>query len=114
MGGIMGLYGGMSESDWEQLALDTLGEIGWQPVHGKDVSPGSGEREKWEDLHIPSRMLAAMRRLNPEVPEQYLQQALAEIVTPTSNDAITENYRLHMAVAEGYRGITYIDHDGAE
>ncbi len=110
----MGLHGGMSESEWEQLALDTLGELGWQPVHGKDVAPGSGEREKWEDLHIPSRMLAAMRRLNPEVPEQYLQQALAEIVTPTSNDAITENYRLHMAVAEGYRGITYIDHDGAE
>ena len=55
-----------------------------------------------------------MRRLNQQVPEQYLQQALAEIVTPRSNDAITENYRLHKAVVEGFRGITYIDPDGVE
>ncbi|HYP61172.1 MAG TPA: hypothetical protein VEQ36_12150 [Thermomicrobiales bacterium] len=59
-------------------------------------------------------MLAAMRTLNPQVPEQYLQQALAEITTPRSNDAITENYRLHKAIVEGFRGITFIDPDGVE
>jgi type I restriction enzyme R subunit len=110
----MGMHGGMSESDWEQLALDTLAELAWEPKNGKEIAPGSGEREKWEDLHIPSRMLAAMRTLNPQVPEQYLQQALAEITTPKSNDAITENYRLHKAIVEGFRGITYLDPDGVE
>lgn len=110
----MGMRGGMRESDWEQIALDTLSELAWAPRQGKEIAPGTGEREKWEDLHIPSRMLAAMRILNPQVPEQYLQQALAEIVTPKSNDAITENYRSHKAVVEGFRGITYIDPDGIE
>ena len=78
------------------------------------IAPGSGQREKWEDLHIPSRMLEALRKFNPTVPVQYLQQALAEIVAPTSTDAITENYRIHKYLTDGYRGITFIDSDGRE
>lgn len=104
----------MSDAEWEQLALDTLGELGWQPETGISIAPGSGEREKWEDLHIPSRMLEALRKFNPSVPVLYLQQALAEIIAPTSNDAISENYRIHKYLADGYRGITYVDSDGRE
>jgi len=91
----MSTSAGMSEDEWEHLALDTLAELGWTVTGGQHIAPGSGEREKWEDLHIPSRMLEALRKFNPEVPIQYLQQALAEIVTPKSIDAITENHRIH-------------------
>ncbi len=106
--------GGMSESDWEQLALDTLAELAWTPLHGNKIAPGSGERERWEDLHIPSRMLAAMRKFNPQVPAEYLLQALAAITSPTSIDAITENYRMHGYLVDGFRGISYIDSEGQE
>ena len=106
--------GGMSEGDWEQLALDTLAELAWTPLHGITIAPGSGERERWEDLHIPSRMLAAMRTFNPEVPAEYLLQALAAITSPTSIDAITENYRMHGILVDGFRGISYIDSEGQE
>ena len=105
---------GMSEDEWEHLALDTLAELGWTVAGGQQIGPGSGEREKWEDLHIPSRMLAALHKFNPAVPAQYLQQALAEIVSLKSNDAITENHRVHTFLTEGFRGITYIDSDGLE
>ena len=105
---------GMAEGDWEDFALEILAELGWEPKTGHDIAPGSGERESWEDLHIPSRMFDALRRLNPEVPNEYLQQALVEIVAPTSNDAITENYRVHGWLTTGFRGITYIDEDGQE
>ena len=63
---------------------------------------------------LPGRLLAAMRRLNPLVPAEYLEQALAEIVAPKSQDAIAENYRLHQILVDGYRGISYIDSDGIE
>lgn len=106
--------GGMSEGDWEQLALDTLAELAWTPLHGTKIAPGSAERERWEDLHIPSRMLAAMRKFNPEVPAEYLLQALAAITSPTSIDAITENYRMHGILVDGFRGISYIDSEGQE
>lgn len=102
------------EDDWEHLALDALGELMWRPVPGASLAPGSGERESWDELAIPSRLRAALRDLNPSVPREYLEQALAAILTPGSQDAITENYRLHTFLTEGYRGVTYIDGDGLE
>ncbi|MGH3765386.1 MAG: type I restriction endonuclease subunit R [Pseudonocardiaceae bacterium] len=106
--------GGFSEEQWEELAQEVLGELGWKPVHGSAVAPGSGERQSWDELVIPSRLLEALRTLNPAVPVQYLQQAIAEITSPKSHDAITENHRLHNYLVDGFRGITYIDADGAE
>ncbi len=105
---------GFGEAEWESLALDVLGELAWKPLQGSAIAPGTGERQSWDELAMPSRLLEAMRTLNPTVPVQYLQQALAEIMSPKSNDAISENYRLHTYLVGGFRGITYIDADGAE
>lgn len=106
--------GGMSEADWEALVLDTLVELAWQSATGESVAPGSGQRTSWDELLIPSRLSDAMHRLNPTVPAQYLQQALDEITSPKSQDAITENHRIHGYLVDGFRGITYIDVDGME
>lgn len=105
---------GMTESDWEIFALDQLAELGWKPKSGHEIAPGSGERGSWEDLHLPGRTFDALRRLNPDVPNEYLQQALVEIVAPASKDAIAENYRVHGWLTSGFRGITYIDDQGQE
>ncbi|GAA2954396.1 type I restriction endonuclease subunit R [Glutamicibacter bergerei] len=102
-----------TEADWEALVLEQLGEENWRPLHGDAIAPGSGERESWDELLIRPRLLAALRRLNPGVPAQYLQQALAEIVAPDSQDAITENHRMHKMFVDGHR-ITYLDPDGTE
>ncbi|MCR6704614.1 MAG: type I restriction endonuclease [Cellulomonas sp.] len=49
----------------------------------------------WDDLVIPSRLRRALRDLNPSVPVWYLEQAMAEILAPSSQDALTENHRIH-------------------
>jgi type I restriction enzyme R subunit len=105
---------GFSEAQWENLALDLLAEpLGWQPKTGGQVAPGSGERDSWDELLIRPRLLDALRRLNPTVPGEYLQQALAEIASPKSQDAITENHRIHDYLVDGFR-LSYIGDDGAE
>src|SRR5262245_61278305 len=105
----------VSEAEWETIALDRLYEHGWETLHGNQIAPGAeGGRTSWDDLVLRGRMLAAMRRLNPLVPVEYLEQAVAEIVLPTSQDAIAENYRLHQILVQGYRGISYVDADGIE
>lgn len=109
----MSLQTSFTEADWEALALEQLGEENWRPLHGDAIAPGSGERESWDELLIRPRLRAALRRLNPGVPAQYLQQALAEIVAPGSQDAITENHRIHKMFVDGHR-ITYLDPDGTE
>jgi type I restriction enzyme R subunit len=102
-----------TEADWEALALEQLGEENWRPLHGDAIAPGTDERESWSELFIRPRLLTALRRLNPGVPGQYLQQAFAEIVAPNSQDAITENHRIHKMFVEGHR-ISYLEPDGTE
>ena len=37
---------GISEADWENAALETLAEpLGWLPLAGEKIAPGTGERE---------------------------------------------------------------------
>ncbi|WP_438853908.1 type I restriction endonuclease subunit R [Agromyces sp. M3QZ16-3] len=105
---------GISEAEWEQLALDTLAEpLLWRPAAGEAIAPGTDERESWGELLIRPRLLAAMQRLNPAVPATYLQQALAEIIAPKSQDPIAENHRIHDILVGGYR-LSYLDADGTE
>lgn len=104
----------MDEAAWEEWVLEVLGEYEWQPLHGPDVAPGSGERESWHDIVLRGTLDTTLRNLNPEVPEEYLQQAAAEVLTPQSQDAITENFRLHKILAHGYRGITYVNEEGRQ
>jgi len=104
----------LTEADWEQDALETLAEpLGWRPTRGDEIAPGSGERDTWDDLLVRPRLLAALRRLNPGVPGHYLQQAVAEIAAPKSQDAITENHRIHDYLVGGYP-LSYLDSDGVE
>ena len=103
-----------SEGAWEQEALDTLAEpLGWRPTKGDEIAPGRDERDIWDDLLIRPRLLEALRRLNPGVPGEYLHQAVAEIAAPKSQDAITENHRIHQYLVGGYP-LSYIDSHGVE
>ena len=106
---------GFSEAQWEELALEALAEQGWQPLSGKVIAPGAEQgRTTWDDIVLPGRLLDALRRLNPAVPGEYLVQAAAAILAPSSQDALAENHRLHDYAVHGYRGITYLDPDGIE
>src|SRR5688572_3105075 len=100
----------VSEAEWEVLALDQLSFHGWVPIPGPKLSPGAdGGRTSWDDIVLRGRTLEALRELNPLTPGEYLEQALAEVLSPKSQDAIAENFRLHEIFVHGYRGISYID-----
>ncbi|MGB7962479.1 MAG: HsdR family type I site-specific deoxyribonuclease, partial [Propionicimonas sp.] len=101
----------ISEAEWERTALEVLAEQGWEPTTGAQIA---GERASLADIILVDHVQAAVRTLNPTVPELYLRQAVSEILTPSSQDAITENRRLHEYLVHGYRGVTWIDHDGLE
>jgi type I restriction enzyme R subunit len=103
---------GFSEAKWENLALDQLAEpLGWRPIAGETIAPGTGERDTWDELLIRPRLLEALRTFNPTVPLEYLRQALAEIASPKSLDAVTENQRIHDYLVNGYR-FSYLDANG--
>jgi type I restriction enzyme, R subunit len=76
---------GFSEAEWEGVALETLAEQEWQSLPGAAIAPGAENgRASWDDIVLPGRMLAKMSELNPQAPAEYLEQALAESIQPTS------------------------------
>src|SRR5680860_275376 len=105
----------VSEAGWEALALEQLSFHGWRVIPGPKLAPGAdGGRTSWDDIVLRGRALAALRTLNPLTPGEYLEQALAEVLSPKSQEAIAENFRLHEILVHGYRGISDIDSAGIE
>lgn len=100
-----------NEAMLEQRTLEILGEE-WAYRPGQEVAPGSGERQSWKEIVLRGTLEKAVRELNPGVPEEFLQQAIGELLTPKSQDPVAENLRVHEILVEGYRGITYLDLDG--
>ncbi|MGH3245054.1 MAG: type I restriction endonuclease, partial [Trebonia sp.] len=104
---------GMSESAWEELVMEELGELAWEPKDGKQIAPGSGERESWSELIIPRRLREAIMAINPALPPSAVEDAVQIVLTATSRDARAENLRMHEFLTRGIRAVTYTDKYGA-
>ena len=101
----------IDEAQWEQIALEVFGEQGWATASGAEIAH---ERASASDLVLPGRLLTALHKLNPHVPDTYLNQAATEILTPRSQDPLAENKRLHEYLTAGYSGVAWTDADGID
>ena len=101
----------ISEAQWEAVLLEWLGELGWHPAKGAAFEL---QRSSLADLVHRDDFVAALRRLNPEVPDQYLLQAASDLLQPKSQEAISENKAFHDHLVHGYRGVTWTDSSGRE
>ncbi|MFD1807961.1 type I restriction endonuclease [Gemmobacter lanyuensis] len=70
-----------SEDDLEQWALGELQDLGFQYLHGSALSPEADDpvRDSFHDVLILGRLDAAIRRLNPHLPDDAVRTALNEI-----------------------------------
>jgi type I restriction enzyme, R subunit len=101
----------IAESEWELALLDWLGDLGWEPAKGADTE---AKRVSLGDLVHRDDFVTALRRLNPTVPDQYLLQAASDVLSPKSQDVISENKAFHDSMVHGFRGVTYTDSQGRE
>ncbi|MGH3909079.1 MAG: type I restriction endonuclease subunit R [Pseudonocardiaceae bacterium] len=104
---------GPTEAEWEQYALEWLCEWGWQHLDGAAVAPRSGERPGWDELILVSRLRSALERINPELPEAALDDAVGQLRRRTSQDAFHENHLVHDLLTRGLK-VPYTDADGRE
>ncbi|MBB5349961.1 type I site-specific restriction-modification system R (restriction) subunit [Haloferula luteola] len=71
-----------SESTVEEAALEWFGELGYAIGHGPEMAPGeaAAERESFAVVVLEVRLREALRRLNPEVPEEALEEVLRRVL----------------------------------
>ena len=92
----------MTESQIEQYALDVLASLGWQILHGPDVSPDGvvAEREL-RQVVLPERLYNALARLNPHIPEPALKEAMRRLTQISKPSLIENNHDFHQLLVAG-------------
>ncbi|WP_417256168.1 type I restriction endonuclease subunit R [Celeribacter halophilus] len=93
-----------SEDDLEQWALGELQGLGFSYLHGSALSPEADDpvRDSFHDVLILDRLEAAVRRLNPHLPDEAVRTAINEIRdTKFAGDLLSENRRIHDVIVGG-------------
>ena len=83
----------LSESTVEAVALDWLGSLGWTVLHGPDVAPDTptAERADYGEVVLHDRLRSALARLNPDLPDDALEDALRRLTRPAGATLETRN-----------------------
>ena len=93
----------LNESSLEKLAGTWFAETGWQVANGPDVAPDTPDalRTSFRQTSLAGRLLAALRRLNPTLPEAVVQEVAERVVRAQHPNAIESNRLLHGWLTDG-------------
>lgn len=103
-----------TESHVEEAGLAFLEELGYATLYGGDIAPDGAkpERSTYADVVLIGRLKAALRRLNPTLPDSALEDVLRMVLQTETPSLVEENRRLHKLITEGAT-VTYQDDSGA-
>ena len=103
----------LSESSVEAVALDWLAALGWAVAHGPDIAPDTPavERADYSTVILTNRLRSALARLNPELPDEALEDALRRLTRPAGATLEARNRDFHRWLVAGVP-LEYVDPDG--
>ncbi len=103
----------LSESTVEAVALDWLASLGWVVAHGPDIAPDTpaSERADYGTVVLTNRLRSALARLNPDLPDDALEDALRRLTHPAGATLEARNRAFHRMLVAGVT-VEYVDPDG--
>lgn len=104
----------MNEEQIENLAIELLQKQGYDYLFGPDIAP-DGEnplRKSFEDVILFDRLKSAIKRINSDLTENAIEDAIKQITQIHTPDLIANNEIFHRMLTEGVK-ITY-QKDGIE
>ncbi|EON19376.1 HsdR family type I site-specific deoxyribonuclease [Cupriavidus sp. GA3-3] len=93
----------MNEQQLEELSLGWFQEVGWQHLAGPHIAPDSSspERTDYRQVILRERLLAAMARINPQIPPAALEQAAHTLLTVSEPQMVVRNRSVHRLLLAG-------------
>jgi type I restriction enzyme R subunit len=71
------------EQKVELPAIAQLQSLGWQYIHGSDLSPeSSDERKYYREVVLEARLTRAVKHINPWINEENLRKVVRELIHP--------------------------------
>ena len=103
----------LSEAKLEELLVQNFERLGYGRSTDAEIGPDgiSSERESYGDVILQRRLVAAIEKLNPDIPSEACQDAFKSLVATVTPSLVEENRRLHRFMVEGV-GVEYYDADG--
>jgi len=80
----------------EDLCITWFQETGWQFVYGSAIAPEgvNPERADYRQVILRDRLLAALARINPHIPDAALEQAVHALLTISEPQLVVRNRSL--------------------
>ena len=103
-----------AESTVEEAALSWFGEMDYTLLAGPDIAPDqlAAERAGFAEVVLASRLKAALRRLNPNIPPEALDDAFRKVTVAQSPSLLANNRTFHRMLVEGVE-VEYRRPDGS-
>src|SRR5688572_27424376 len=95
----------ISEDQIEKFAIKWFQETGWQYENGKAISPEglAPERDDFQTVVLKGRLAEAVRRLNPKLPEDAVEEVVHIVTTPNSPSLVQNNRWFHRLLLDGVK-----------
>src|SRR6058998_3372630 len=93
----------LTEADVEAMALDCLESLGYASLRGGEIVPDSpqSERESYAEAVLGERLRTALRKLNPALPTEALDEAFRKVTVPQHPSLIANNRAFHRMFVDG-------------
>ena len=93
----------LTENDIELYTIEELKRLGFQFLHGPDISPDGEcpERRAYSDVILKDRLRTAIQRLNPAIPADAGEQALRDVQRINSPELLANNEAFHRFLTDG-------------
>ncbi len=92
-----------TEQQLEEATIEILQELDYEHLYGPDIAPDSDnpERKDYREVILKNRVLDALRKLNPALPEDAIEEAYRKIITFNSPILEENNRYFHKLLVEG-------------
>lgn len=92
-----------NEDTLEQASLEILESLGYNYIHGKELSPSAefAERESYRDVILKERVRNALFSINKGIPYEGLEQAFRKVIAFNSPSLEENNKYFHNLMVNG-------------
>ncbi|WP_454642190.1 type I restriction endonuclease subunit R [Bradyrhizobium liaoningense] len=94
-----------TESVVEEAALDWLTRLGYAVLHGPDIAEAEAVAERdasgYRDVMLDARLRLALARLNPDLPNEALEDAHRKLARLDAPSLIERNRAVHRMLVDG-------------
>lgn len=92
-----------NEDTLEQACLEILESLGYESIHGRELSPNAEfcERESYREVILKERVRNALFMINKGIPQDALEQAYRQIISFNSPSLEENNKYFHLLMING-------------